>query len=147
MLSEEEVLDFCNRVREAGGTDVLEALLPGDAGLGESCLIAKNLNFSCNIRPGRIPEGHDNIDNWVMIIKEEDIAKKISSAMDMEIIGHETSGFWPGYRLSLPSEIAEVARNFDNLHDEVTYSISEPVIPEDQAWLLEFNNYMINKDD
>lgn len=49
-LTETELLDICNRVREAGGVGQLTALKPGIRRDPRSCLIANNLNFDCVVQ-------------------------------------------------------------------------------------------------
>jgi hypothetical protein len=45
----EEILKFVNDVRKAGQADILHALLPSIPQDSEACLIARNLNFHCDI--------------------------------------------------------------------------------------------------
>lgn len=49
--AEADVLAFANTLRAAGGAELLPALLPGYAGVSNSCLIANALNFSCRVSP------------------------------------------------------------------------------------------------
>lgn len=45
----EEVLDFANSVREAGGGDIIPELFPSIKRDVNHCLIAKALNFDCEV--------------------------------------------------------------------------------------------------
>lgn len=51
VATEEELLAFANKVRQAGGANVLEALLPSTPNQMKTCLIANALNFGCQIEP------------------------------------------------------------------------------------------------
>ncbi len=46
----EELLEFANKVRVAGGGKVIEALMPAIPRNPHACLVAKNLNFNCKIK-------------------------------------------------------------------------------------------------
>ena len=47
VATQEELLEFCNKFRQAGGGDPITALLPGVQMDAEACLIASNMNFNC----------------------------------------------------------------------------------------------------
>jgi hypothetical protein len=49
VATEQELLDFVNKGRQAGGENVLEALLPSVAANTKQCLIARGLNFGCMV--------------------------------------------------------------------------------------------------
>lgn len=131
MLTEQEVLDFCNTVRTAGGADILDSLLPGIPLNSQSCLIANNLNFDCRIEPEAEP---DNFEGWNMILTNEvrddvtgalvrhdesvnvlEIAEKISEGSGM-FVNYEMSTVDEAY-ITLDSDLAEVAYAFDNAHE------------------------------
>lgn len=71
MLTEQETLDFCNKVREAGGADPIDAFFPSVIGDPNSCLIANGLNFDCYISPknGTYSKAADYAEHWVMVIE------------------------------------------------------------------------------
>lgn len=63
--TEAELLEFANAVRQAGGANIIEALLPGEPQVAKACLIANALNFSCGVSPnGRTNEHGEAV--WVM---------------------------------------------------------------------------------
>lgn len=159
MLKQREVLDFCNRVRQAGGANILNDLLPGIPLDSSACLIAHNLNFDCEITPQG--GSHSDYNGWVMKIRGseaeeiEQIANDISNEMDMAIVNEGIS--FSGSRffhLKLPSELAEVAAKFDNVWEGYEgYCQGFPNeskndyarnLPEDQAWLLELSSSELN---
>lgn len=51
-LTEEELLEFANKIREAGGAELIEALLPSRPNDPSSCLIANALNFTSRVTGG-----------------------------------------------------------------------------------------------
>lgn len=51
VATEEEILEYANKLRTAGDADFLDALLPSDREAPDTCLIANALNFSCSISP------------------------------------------------------------------------------------------------
>lgn len=135
MLSEREVLEFCNKVRKAGGADMLDSLLPGIPHDGRACLIANNLNFDCQITPEEgIPQGHTNKDAWLMMLTslpsgsrlEDDpdmgeLAIKISEATGMMV--KEASQNFASLRLD--PDMAEVACQFDLTWEEAASRYTE----------------------
>ncbi len=95
----EEVLDFCNRVREAGGGDPIDALMPAIPRNSNACLLARNLNFDCSVR-------HLGNENWVMYVNDPDVAVNIANALELSLS-------WSGRGVRLPKKIGLVARDFD----------------------------------
>lgn len=129
MISEQETLEFCNKVREAGGGVILDDLLPGIPSVSQECLIAQNLNFDCEVLP--VGAG-DDYDRWQMHISGfldnpdwKEIARNISEKMDMPI-EHTTDR---KISLKLPPELAKVAHEFDRVwaeyEDLYTYYLDE----------------------
>lgn len=116
----EELLEFANKVREAGGGNPLDALMPAVPCDPKACLIAKNLNFNCKV------EGYGDDGRWVMWIDndlDEDgyslspISTRIAEALDLELVDVNRQ-----YRRSgvlLPPEIGQVAADFDKWADSV----------------------------
>jgi hypothetical protein len=51
--TEAELLEFANKIREAGGANPLDALMPSTPSDSKACLIAQALNFSCVVRIDR----------------------------------------------------------------------------------------------
>lgn len=49
VATEQETLDFANRLRSAGAADTLDALMPSTPEDVDSCLIANACNFKCAV--------------------------------------------------------------------------------------------------
>jgi len=49
VATEQELIEFVNKIREAGGADVIDALFPSYKSEPKSCLIARALNFQCEV--------------------------------------------------------------------------------------------------
>lgn len=119
MLSQEQVLEFCNKIRKAGGADVLPSLLPGIPMNSNGCLIANNLNFDCSIGPSGIS---NDFGNWVMTIEGDrhiEISNKISEELNMPIACREDSDFSQSTTLKLPYELGEIAYQFDKTWETI----------------------------
>lgn len=124
--TEQELLDFANKIREAGGADVLEALMPSKPGDAEACLIANALNFGCSVRPvrGHLPTYEDGSSPWVMEIGgDEDKLRELGEALDLPIVTITRSRFnYSTYLdeyydvdvLALPKHIGNAAEAFDS---------------------------------
>jgi hypothetical protein len=91
----EEIIEFVNKARAAGGADVLDALLPSHKGNAYNCLIANALNFSCAVdgaftenSRGDRPATADEI-HWGMFLPsnmDEKRARTIASALDCPLV-------------------------------------------------------------
>jgi hypothetical protein len=92
---EAEVLDYCNRVREVGGADRIEALVPGHRSAAGSCMIARSLNFHCSV----VPLGGKHT-RWYIQWHGSDVRQKLDAA------GLLDEGF-------LPQRIGMAAYAFD----------------------------------
>lgn len=127
----EELLTFANLVREAGGGNPIDAVMPAVPSDPHQCLVAKNLNFNCIVMGSEEEEGA-----WVMAVPDRDLAERVSAAIDMPI---ETGRWWTrderGYRevlfenaVRLPDRIGNLAGAFDDAHDtlkELSSAIGE----------------------
>lgn len=87
VATEEELLEFVNKGRAAGGANILEALLPSTPSDRNNCLIANALNFNCEVD---VIKYHDDIGEttWAMILPPnigEDRAKSIAEALECEL--------------------------------------------------------------
>jgi len=114
----QELLEFANRVREAGQGEFISALMPAIPQAAKSCLIAKNLNFGCEISPLDLhnpfinsfdPSDESNKYTWGMFVDDEKLAKSIGKAMNLPVRTGRNK-----WIIALPEEIAQVARDFDN---------------------------------
>lgn len=128
---EAEVLDFANKVRAAGGGEPIEGLFPSEPSEPNACLIAKALNFGCNV-DGWYPKGTTEPNKpqkgmrWVMYIdRSYDDVKAIADAVGCEMIPLGAGDYWrdgtededhmPGFLL--PELIGNAARAFDMATD------------------------------
>ena len=139
--TEEELLEFCNQVREAGGGEIINALLPGITENPQTCLIARNLNFSCEVTPHVISVSNpmeevnigDPIDgdkifspkskDWVMVIDDENIRFKIARILKLDTVIHRDGGSVVK-ALRLPRRIGNAADAFDNELDFGSYRVN-----------------------
>jgi hypothetical protein len=104
----EELLDFVNKARAAGGADVLEALLPSMPGDESACLIANGLNFGCTVN------GHSSVNSdepqWAMYFPDNldsSQARDIADALGCEYDRRR-------HCIVLPQRIGNAAQAFDN---------------------------------
>lgn len=136
----EEVKEFANKVRQAGGANPLDALMPAIPEDPSACLIARNLNFSCQVDGAHIDDWeeveHPEVENWVnygsddrwqMTVDDPKIAKRIGEKLNLPYIDDSLYG-----RVLLPVEIGNVALAFDSAieEDDPTASQFWPYIEE-----------------
>ena len=106
-----ELKKFANAVRDAGGGNPLDALMPAVPEDSTQCLIAKNLNFNCSVTAG-------NDGAWYMHLNDEEIAHKIGSKLNLKVAPAEevdVYGYPDNFAVILPPEIGQVAEDFDKL--------------------------------
>lgn len=122
--TEEELLEFANKLREAGGADVIEAFMPSIPEDETACLLATALNFRCSVGP---PAPYSHGQRWVMRLPARTSRKKaerMAAAVDCEVVEAREAyytGSWPDrvrrtrprYHIVLPRLIANAARAFD----------------------------------
>lgn len=103
VATEAELLEFANVVREAGGGEVIPALLPAIPGAPSSCLIARALNFEC------VVDGSTHIQGrWDMFVSSAELAERIAEAIDT-VVYEEDEGSY----IILPDYIGKAAEAFD----------------------------------
>lgn len=128
--SNEELLKFANAVREAGGANPLEALMPAVPQESEQCLIALNLNFDCKVEGtsdqaeelgleefGEAFEDTSSSNGWSMYIggpRAKKIARAIRKKLGLKFVEREES---TEIEIPLPPEIGQAAADFDRLWD------------------------------
>ncbi len=117
VATEEELLEFVNKARAAGGANILEALLPSTPSLASACLIANGLNFGCNVAamPGTSSlQGKDGYRFvWAMHLPyniSPDQAEEIAKALGCELHGDDNGDLFIG---PLPPHIGNAADAFD----------------------------------
>lgn len=100
-----EVIEFANKVRKAGGGDIINSLMPSCPEDQNSCLIANALNFDCEI----VPQNKE----WHMVVHDPEIGENIAKELDLPYYFiSETS-----VSITLPKEIGYVAKAFDSQID------------------------------
>jgi hypothetical protein len=127
--TEEELLDFANKVRAAGEGDALEALFPSTPGAATACLIAKALNFKCAVSTTQPLHGANlkrGESAWAMVLGARTSRKKaraIADAVECPLVETETTTYSPKkmeyirrpeYSIRLPRKIGNTADAFDN---------------------------------
>lgn len=134
--TETELLEFTRKLREAGGVDTLDALLPSQAHIPTQCLIANAVNFSSSVQPVARGQGINPYKfstfpsgawQWFMIPGDVDVAT-LAAAVDCEVVSVFYSNMFysqhrmPGIAgelaaerlaLPLPEKIGNTARAFD----------------------------------
>lgn len=109
----EELKEFANKVREAGGGNPIDALMPAIPTDTSECLIAKNLNFNCTV--GAVG-GDDG--SWWMAVDTEEIRDKIAKSLNLEKANYMYypeygGGGYEVYAVRLSDEIGQIASDFD----------------------------------
>lgn len=119
VATKSELLKFANRVREAGGANVLDALLPAAPQVSSACLIARALNFECEVQgfdsATKFPEGDDE---WGMFIfrgndqESEALTEQIATKLNLRTARDGGTEGDP-LCLVLPRHIGNAAWAFD----------------------------------
>jgi hypothetical protein len=124
----QELLDFANKVREAGGGNPISALMPAVPEDETQCLIAKNLNFNCVVDGGlsdrdELVEGRkQNVDEWMMTVDDKDVRDRIATALGLDSVDYtEWDSDKVQYGIILPPEISQIAVDFDRWHYAVDF--------------------------
>lgn len=118
--TEEELLAIANKIREAGGAEVLEAFMPSRPSDPSHCLIANALNFGCQVAsypnyrldehyntiPIDIPDGFGT---WGMHLPTREIAQMVADTMGW----HYDPDHAP-YTVRLPERVGNTAAAFDS---------------------------------
>lgn len=125
----EELLEFANAVREAGGGNPLDALMPAVPEDAKQCLIARNLNFNCTVRGAdgvylkngkAIPSDNDT---WIMYISDERIVRAVAKKLNLKKVYYER---WNEVDhpvgVLLPRRIGRIAYEFDNALEAIVFS-------------------------
>lgn len=133
----DELLTFANEIREAGGGNPIDAIMPAIPMDSQQCLIAKNLNFNCKV------SGSNEGSGWTMwFADDKELRDKISEKISLV----------PDYRWNpeddchdfgviLPDEIGQIAADFDSLfrdvRDEMIYDKESDLLPYIEQSVLE----------
>lgn len=128
VATEEELLEFANKVREAGGGDIIPALLPSYLGDADACLIARALNFQCSV------DGiYDSEEDWAMDVHDVELAIELDARIpELELLLDKYGNRTP--RLKLPEHIGNAAAAFDTKTAFTEFIIKPDETTED--WLF-----------
>lgn len=108
----DELHEFANKVREAGGGNPIDALLPSVPQDSTQCLIAKNLNFNCHVDTTRV-YGRSY---WVMWVEDRVLRDRIARELNKLKVNSTVRLLEEGqYGVVLPDHIGKVASDFDNV--------------------------------
>lgn len=112
--TEEELLAFCNLVREAGFADTLDGLLPSKTGDPSTCLIANALNFKCRVFPESSHPDDRTSSLWMMHLPDDTSAELYHKVLDVVGTEHLLTDSDRLYKcVPLPLLIGNCARAFD----------------------------------
>lgn len=110
----DELIEFVNIGRKAGGANILDALLPSTPVSPTACLIANALNFNCSVGV-RYTDDRSTIHawpsgawQWIMILPpnmSREQSTKIVRAYELELV--------KARHMLLPEHIGNAARAFD----------------------------------
>ncbi len=101
----EELLEFVNHVRVAGGASPVDNLMPGVPHDATRCLIAANMPFDCIVT-----QCGDGRTGWRMFVSDSALAHEIGNALGCVV--RETPSLKPF--VVLPKEIGALASAFDS---------------------------------
>jgi hypothetical protein len=110
--SVEEVIEFANDVRSAGGGNLIDGLMPSVPEEPNSCLIANALNFDCEV--------NSHAGDWYMEVDDGEIGMKIADTLALSYYGGEQDDdgfYWEPFVITLPYGIGCVAEAFDTYCD------------------------------
>lgn len=113
----DEVKKFCNVAREAGGAKQIADLIPSFPSDGETCLIAKNLNFECDVYSYDGKQFEQGDDIWAMKVDDRSLAQKIAKALKLKVDLKEGEYEYGKAEIILPKKITRVAQRFDLVQD------------------------------
>lgn len=102
-----EVITFANKIRNAGGADIINELMPSIPEEPNSCLIANALNFDCEVNT-------DINGNWTMSVYDYNTGINIAENLGMEYCSSEDDNV---VIIDLPERIGLVAEAFDSFCD------------------------------
>lgn len=127
IATEEELLEFANKVRAAGGANILDALLLSKRSQSSACLIARALNFDCEVNQWKPTDNRISVDwpsgnpKWVMMPQRGDgahsekLTRQLSKDLKLRLVRNMTRRHPLEfvYGLLLPETIGNAARAFD----------------------------------
>lgn len=140
----EELAEFANKIRAAGGGNPLDALMPSVPEDASQCLIAKNLNFNCTVSE---VEGCENPDDWTdggwaMWVTDETLRDRIAETLELpkcnkrEYIDYADVAKTDCFGVVLPQSIGQVASDFDEAGSKL-HGINHEIEFGDYAYYLD----------
>lgn len=130
VATERELLNFANKIRKAGGADILDSLLPSIREDSMSCLVATAVNFQSEVipwmpakEPHRVLNKYwrDGSEKWLMIPQRgnqddcnklaRELAKKLKLRLLRQSLGGKPVEY--AYGVLLPKHISNAAQAFD----------------------------------
>jgi hypothetical protein len=115
----EELMEFANKVRNAGGGNPLDALMPAVPQDPNQCLIAKNLNFNCQVNGSDAYPG-----DWCMWVDDRATRDKIAATLNLPTEDRSARND-TSFGVRLPADIGQVATDFDNALESIDYLNNE----------------------
>lgn len=127
-----KLLKFANEIREAGGGNPIDALIPAVPVNAEECLIARNLNFNCTVNGAPDPGSEEpwEAGDWAMYTNRK-VRDAIAEKLGLHKIEYKTEAKKKDgdyiltkngdyrkktvYGVVLPRDIGLVARDFDEV--------------------------------
>lgn len=142
----DEIKKFCNVAREAGGAKQIADLIPSLPSDGEACLIARNLNFECDVfsYDGKQFEKGEEI--WAMKVDDRSLAQKIAKALKLKVDLKEGPYGYGKAEIILPKKITRVAKRFDLVEDIFgDEDLTEPVVINNKGRMFEKTKLLEDK--
>lgn len=127
VATEAELLEFANKVRKAGGAEVIPALLPSLPCDPVACLIANALNFGCEVDGTSVLPAEHGGGLWMMQFlggtHKECLTRRnaVAKALNLELYGDDEAD-WPA--VLLPEHIGNAALAFDQYRAFERYMLS-----------------------
>lgn len=115
--TEAELMEFANKVRQAGGANIIDAFMPSEPEQPTACLIANALNFSCSVVPAGEQKSNGEHDHWYMALPKNMSIKKaqtIADAVNCRLYTHSGRYGVIERRIVLPRLIGNAAHAFDS---------------------------------
>lgn len=124
VATEDELLEFANKLRRAGNASLLDALLPSVQGDTHKCLIARNLNFDSMVEPEFSEKRYaDGSGVWVMTpTLNYRLKRKDSQVADIERANEQVRALAKAARLrtiTIQERVYDKTREFDWHGEEV----------------------------
>ena len=128
VATEEELLDFANKIRAAGGANVLEALLPSTPQDPHACLIANALNFGCRVDGLNSDQWHMELPGSFDFAKAKAIADSVECKVAYVASRYdEEKAFWRSVYEALDAPPASDAEDWAEDYDGFVILLPEHI--------------------